>query len=413
MVSETDFCDILPPLSSAEFEALKEDIKANGVLVPIVVDENDVILDGHHRYKIDNNAPRRVIKGLSDEEKQAYTIRANMARRNLSPSQKQDLLKKQKQIAKQLREQDAKRWTQKAVAGVLGVAHNTVSTWFTDQAIKSNATNFTNEVSCVQASEQPKVKIKPDARVKVNTEAKKEIATRVKSGEKQEQVAADYGITRQAVSKIASKAEEIHSRDEDKARKTAHLKNTLYDVRRGDFREVLSDVSSVSLILTDPPYPKESLPLWSHLGEWAANALADDGILVAYSGQMFLPDVLNRLSEHLDFWWCGAVVHKGSGNLTPLGCPVRKVINRWKPLVMFIKKTGCGFMRPFADLIDGDGPQKTDHNWQQPVAEAAMIIEAFTREGELVVDPFAGSGGFCKAASDLKRIAIGAEILNG
>ena len=40
-----------------------------------------------------------------------------------------------------------------------------------------------------------------------------------------------------------------------------------------------------------------------------------------------------------------------------------------------------------------------------------MLIEAFTKKGELVVDPFAGSGGFCKAAHDLGRIAVGAEIL--
>ena len=61
----------------------------------------------------------------------------------------------------------------------------------------------------------------------------------------------------------------------------------------------------------------------------------------------------------------------------------------------------------------GTGPQKTEHNWQQPVAEAAEIIERFTGVGDLVVDPFAGSGGFCKAASDLGRRAIGAEILAG
>jgi hypothetical protein len=204
----------------------------------------------------------------------------------------------------------------------------------------------------------------------------------------------------------------LHSRSADKARKTAKLKNSLFEVRRGDFREVLGDVESVSLILTDPPYPKDALPLWRDLGKWAADALADDGILVAYSGQLYLPQVLNNLSESLEYWWCGAVVHKGTGNLTPLSHPVRKVINCWKPLVMFYKKGGVGFERTFKDLVEGVGPQKTDHNWQQPVEEAKMIINAFTNPGDLVVDPFAGSGGFCKAAHDLGRIAVGAEILN-
>lgn len=392
--------DLLPPLSTDEFEALQADIKANGVLVPIVVDENGVILDGHHRYKIDNDAPRRVVKGLSESEKQAFTIRANLVRRNLSPEQKRDIQKRQKEIAKRLREEDAKRWTQKRVAEVLGVAESTVRLW-------ENTTNR-RAADGGKTAKEPK----PDARVKLNTAAKRAIAERVIKGEKQEQVAADFGVSQQTISKVAKQAEQIHSRDDDKARKTAHLKASKFDVRRGDFRQVLKDIEQATLILTDPPYPKDALHLWDDLGEFASRSLADDGILVAYSGQMFLPKVLSMLSVHLDYWWCGAVVHKGSGNLTPLGHPVRKVINGWKPLVMFTRK-GCGVDVTFRDRIEGVGPEKTHHNWQQPEAEAAAIIETFTKPGQLVVDPFAGSGAFCKAAHDLGRIAVGAEILNG
>jgi transcriptional regulator with XRE-family HTH domain len=391
----TPYADLLPPLKTSEREALAADIKANGVLHPVVIDEDGNILDGHHRYAIDRNAPTRVVEGLSDEEKQAYTIRANLARRNLSLEQTKAVEKRQREIAKKLREADAKRWTQQAVGALLGVARNTVSVW------------FTTNVSDDNRSKTPK----PDARVKLNTAAKEAVVARLEAGEAQQQIAADFGVCQQTVSNIAKKADEIHSRDDDKARKTAKLKASKFDVRRGDFRQVLADVEGVSLVLTDPPYPKEFLPLWEDLGKWAAGALADDGLLVAYSGQMYLPEVLQLLGKHLDFWWCGAVVHKGSGNLTPLGHPVRKVINKWKPLVMFMKRGGVGFQRSFNDMIDGAGKQKSDHNWQQHEAEAAMLVEAFTKPGELVVDPFAGSGGFCRAAHELGRISIGSEIL--
>lgn len=391
----TPYADLLPPLKTSEREALAADIKANGVLHPVVIDEDGNILDGHHRYAIDRNAPTRVVEGLSDEEKQAYTIRANLARRNLSLEQTKAVEKRQREIAKKLRESDAKRWTQQAVGALLGVDRTTIAKWFTTNVNDHNG------------SKTPK----PDARVKLNTAAKEAVVARLEAGEAQQQIAADFGVCQQTVSNIAKKADEIHSRDDDKARKTAKLKASKFDVRRGDFRQVLADVEGVSLVLTDPPYPKEFLPLWEDLGKWAAGALADDGLLVAYSGQMYLPEVLQLLGKHLDFWWCGAVVHKGSGNLTPLGHPVRKVINKWKPLVMFMKRGGVGFQRSFNDMIDGAGKQKSDHNWQQHEAEAAMLVEAFTKPGELVVDPFAGSGGFCRAAHELGRISIGSEIL--
>jgi hypothetical protein len=48
--------------------------------------------------------------------------------------------------------------------------------------------------------------------------------------------------------------------------------NESADVRLGDFRTTLSDLvpGSVDVVLTDPPYPAEFLPLWSDLGEHAA-----------------------------------------------------------------------------------------------------------------------------------------------
>jgi site-specific DNA-methyltransferase (adenine-specific) len=87
------------------------------------------------------------------------------------------------------------------------------------------------------------------------------------------------------------------------------------------------------------------------------------------------------------------------------------VINQWKPLLMFVKKDGVGFQGTFGDLVDGAGSKKEHHNWQQNELEVVSLVETFTKPGELVVDPFAGSGGFCRMASGLGRLAIGAEIL--
>ena len=137
---KTPFKDVLPPLKSSELEALTADIKANGVLHPVVIDEYGNILDGHHRYAIDHKAPTRVVSGLSPDEKIAYTIRANLARRNLSSEQTREIVKQQKQIAANLRGADPKKWTQQAVGALLGVAQKTVSVWFSTNIPEYNAT---------------------------------------------------------------------------------------------------------------------------------------------------------------------------------------------------------------------------------------------------------------------------------
>lgn len=196
-----------------------------------------------------------------------------------------------------------------------------------------------------------------------------------------------------------------------KDRKKAAVKRKIISgVRKGKFQKVLIDVHKINAIITDPPYGKKALQQWRELGEFAAERLCDNGVLLAYSGQMYFPDILALLSENLDYFWTLAVFHEGTGNMTPLSYPIRKVINQWKPIVCFCKK-GCGYKEVFRDVIRAAKPDKKNHNWSQSVCESEWLIEQFTVEGELVVDPFAGSGTVGLAAKNKNRKFIGAEIL--
>jgi len=87
-----------------------------------------------------------------------------------------------KAVAKELREADKKHWTQARLATVFGVDQRTVSYWF----VKDSRTN-TKVGNTSNAT--------PDARVKVSPVEKPTIAKRVKAGESQSQVAADYGVS--------------------------------------------------------------------------------------------------------------------------------------------------------------------------------------------------------------------------
>ena len=87
----------MPDLTPAEYEALKADIEANGVMVPIEVDENGAILDGHNRQRIcaelGLTAPVVVRAGLTEAQKQQHALRLNLQRRHLSSAQKRELIR--------------------------------------------------------------------------------------------------------------------------------------------------------------------------------------------------------------------------------------------------------------------------------------------------------------------------------
>lgn len=94
---------IFPDLTSEEYQELKDDISARGVQVPVELDENGNILDGHHRVKIcqelgitDYCTVTRY--GLSEKEKLLHVRKLNIARRHLNQEQKRGL------IAEQLKE---------------------------------------------------------------------------------------------------------------------------------------------------------------------------------------------------------------------------------------------------------------------------------------------------------------------
>ena len=177
------------------------------------------------------------------------------------------------------------------------------------------------------------------------------------------------------------------------------------DIRKGDFKKVLADINDIDAIITDPPYPKEFIQCYSDLSEYASKHLKEKGFLAAYSGQYNLPEVINRLSEHLTYVWTFCLYHVGKKQLVN-GV---NIMCGWKPVVIFSR--GCKKMKfSVYDVLVSEMREKESHEWQQNKDAIIPLIEVFTNPGELVVDPFCGSGSFGITANELGRRFIGAEI---
>ena len=195
---------------------------------------------------------------------------------------------------------------------------------------------------------------------------------------------------------------------QDKARREAAVVEVpAAEIREGKLKQALADVADVDLVFTDPPYPREFLSAWSDLADWAVGALKPGALLVAYSGQYHLPDVMERLSRRLDYQWLGWLATRGQH----VAVHQRPIMSGGKPLLIFSNGplTEPFRSRRFFDSIGSEGRTRELHTWEQAEGPAAYYIEALTERGELVVDPFLGSGTFAHVAQKLGRRFIGCD----
>ena len=190
----------------------------------------------------------------------------------------------------------------------------------------------------------------------------------------------------------------------DEATQTAHPMFA-YDIRQGDFREVLADLDgTVDAIITDPPYPRQYLPLYGDLARFAAKALKPGGSLVCMTGQAYLPDVLAALRSELAYRWTLAYMVEGPHiQVWP-----PRILNGWKPVLWLTNGPTAGPWR--YDVVESPTPRKSLHPWEQTEGGTNVLVERFTAGSDLVCDPFVGSGTTGVVAVRSGRRFVGAEI---
>jgi hypothetical protein len=172
--------------------------------------------------------------------------------------------------------------------------------------------------------------------------------------------------------------------------------------------DMLPDASSPAII-TDPPYLEKNLPLFSHLAKFAGRVLIPGGWCVVMAGTMFLPQVLERLSQTLRYRWQFVVTTPGGGH-SRIGS--LKIFQAYKPVLLFQKPPLAKIREWGPDLLSSpfEEQQNPLHNWQQSEAVFTSLVDRFSVPGDLVVDPFAGSGTTGRAASRLGRQFWGCDV---
>jgi 16S rRNA G966 N2-methylase RsmD len=403
---------VLMPLRDDERALLEQSVLVEGIRDPLVVwrrGDELILLDGHHRYELaqKHGLDFGVVEMEFDDESHAvqWVLRNQLARRNLTDEQRTIVIGRYYIMLKRAPHRPADKGDNLSPLAESGkTAEQVASVFGVDPRTVYRAAEFATAFEQLES-------VSPDA------------ARRVESGEVKDAKTMLPKVDPELLPKVAERIARGETRVQDAVERirreerqtTKPVLQGVYeglDIRRGDFREVLADLPdrSVDIILTDPPYTQDYLPLWEDLGAFAARVLKPTGVLLAYSGQLHLPQVIAMLTQHLRWWWMCAIRHAGASGYIVAGG--RRIINDWKPLLILTPRDAPPLNAQFNDLIEGGGRQKELHNWEQSTDEAVRILQTFGQPNALVVDPFAGSGSFGRAALQAGMRFIGAEILD-
>ncbi len=390
--------ELLPKIKTDEYQRLSDSIKELGVFVPVLTDETRGVIDGANRlravaeHKL-KTIPFRILPGLDEDKKKHLAIRLNSQRRQMSKEERLTLATDLRKDGLSLRQ----------IAEILNVGHATVSRIL--GTVPNDTVEFPETITGKdgkQRSAKAKRKSKSCIVTKTIGEAKRvyDICEEIESND-----LPDSTVDVKRVEKIGRQVEIEKKRKQD----YEDLKVGQAELLLGDFRERCSEIpdSSVDVVFTDPLYSKDALPIWGDLGEMCSKKLKSGGILIAYSGVLYLPKIYQMLDEHLTYLWTAAIRHTGRIKLVR----AVQIHQAWKPILIYYKPPQRKYWRPFLDMVSG-GQEKEHHIYEQSVSEAVHYIKALCPKNGILLDPMVGSASTIIAGlnANLGLKCIGCEI---
>ena len=403
------YAEAFPPLNEQDWNELLESVRKHGVLVPIVITPDGVLIDGVHRQKaaIETGqvAPARYCAPDADVIKEVISY--NLARRHMNTSQRAVVADKLSALSTPGGDRKGDH------------SANSQNDLTQDKAaqIMSVGTRAVSEARKVREHGSPELyqKVKTG---EVAVSAARQIVDLPHDDQKEILEEAQKHNFKGREGKLSTAQRQVKRRKAIEAAEAVTVPaDARWELHHKTVSRLHEDVKgeSVDIIFTDPPYGQEYIPVYEELAQFAQHALKPGGHLLVMTGQAYLPDIVDRMkvAQRIKWHWMMAYRMPGSNAFIH----ARNVYNQQKPILWYVKDRStldCGIH----DMPTAKEPDATNeyHDWGQSEEGATSVLARFAERvcpGGVVCDPFVGGGAFGVAAVKLGFQFIGADKSSG
>lgn len=404
MIIDQEFKNLIPPLTADERKMLEESILSEGCR-DVLITWNGILIDGHNRYEIctEHGLPFQTVEYQFEDRDEAieWIIRNQFGRRNLPLYERARLALRLKPVIAEkakdnqrggqgglLRQNSDKAIdTKKELAHVAGVSHDTIAKVEKLEAL---------------ASEEVKDSLR-NGTLSIN-EAYKELKRQQKAD---------------------AQAERIES-----IKSAGTVDGNVVCGNCIDAMELLTD-ESVDCVITDPPYGinyethrriidteikkpvlndglEDALTTWEKACEILSRKMKPDSHIYVFTSWKVYPQFATITGKYFRIKNC-LIWEKNNHGVGDL----EGNYSEQYEMILFATK-GNRKLNGSRDSnvlnFDKVSSDKLHHLCEKPVNLIEYLIRKSTFEGELVIDPFAGSGSTLVASMNMGRFYWGCEM---
>lgn len=395
------FKDLIPPLTAEEFKQLEQNCLDEGIRDAIVI-WNEFIIDGHNRYEIAtrwNLEYKTESKSFKDENAvKEWMINNQFGRRNLNNYQRAVLALKLENVFSDMAKEKQKggqggillpkisaeanridNETRNKLGKIAKVSHDTMA------KVKVIEAKATYEVKQLLSNDKKTIN-------KAYQEIKKEKKQQEKEQKKKEQEQIINLIENNSIKNIEA---EIENGWYKIGNQFLYYGNNTDDA----FKDKLP---KAKFAFADPPY-NAGVDEWDFDYKWNLDYLQDFADVVAvtpggWNACNFYKETNMNYIWEMFCWITNGMTHGKCGYANVIKT---SIFGNVKP------KISQDFWKINIKLNESDD---TKHKGRKPYDFMIYLIDLFTNENDILIDPFAGSGTTLLMCEKMNRISYNSEL---